>query len=417
MSLNFSVPIVQPQYGSACFADLPQFIISLLTKQEAAALAPANFGRLPQRYRRVVFLFLDAFGWSFYTRYRDRYAFLRRIEAQGSVTKLTSQFPSTTSAHVTTLLTGLPVGQHGVFEWNYYEPQLDRMITPLLFSFAGDKTPGTLRTIDVQPEAILPAESLGQHLQRAGVKTYAFLHNSYASSPYNTIINRTDRLVPYKTFPEALTNLRLLLERQEERAFYFLYFDAIDAICHDYGPGSPQVEAEIDACLSTLDRWLQPAMWPAGRDALLLITADHGQTAVDPKTTIYLNRLPEYARLEPLLRANRLGQLLVAGGSPRDMFLYVKDGYVDAAQELLSRALTGRADVVRVADLIEQGFFGPPPVSETFRARAGELVILPHKHESVWWYEKDRFEQRHHGHHGGLSAEEMEIPLLLYPLD
>ena len=40
----------------------------------------------------------------------------------GSVTRLTSQFPSTTAAHVTALYTGVPAGQHGVFEWQYWPP-------------------------------------------------------------------------------------------------------------------------------------------------------------------------------------------------------------------------------------------------------------------------------------------------------
>ena len=283
MPLDFAAPVVRPQYQANCFADLPDFVTSVLLGRRPAYLAPAGFERLPQRYHSVVFLFLDAFGWSFYARWRERYPFLRRIEDAGSVTRLTSQFPSTTAAHVTTLLTGLPVGQHGVFEWNYYEPQLDRMITPLLFSFAGDKMPGTLAATGIRPEAILPEESLGQGLQSHGITTFAFLHQSYAASPYNAIINRNDRLVPYKSFPEGLVNLRLLLERHDGPAFYFFYFDGIDTICHDYGPDSPQVEAEIDACLTALDRWLARGVRTPGGETLLLVTADHGQTADDDR--------------------------------------------------------------------------------------------------------------------------------------
>ena len=80
------------------------------------------------------------------------------------------------------------------------------------------------------------------------------------------------------------------------------------------------------------------------------------------------------------------------------------------------KALAGRADVLSVADLVREGFFGPTPVSEAFASRVGNLVILPHLGEGVYWYEKDRFVQKYRGHHGGLTRAEMEIPLLLAPV-
>jgi len=44
----------------------------------------------------------------------------------------------------------------------------------------------------------------------------------------------------------------------------------------------------------------------------------------------------------------------------------------------------------------------------------GNLVILPRGDETVWWYEKGKFELKHNGLHGGLSRDEMDIPLILY---
>jgi hypothetical protein len=70
--------------------------------------------------------------------------------------------------------------------------------------------------------------------------------------------------------------------------------------------------------------------------------------------------------------------------------------------------------VVQTQWLIDAGYFGPPPMSDFFLKRVGNLVILPHGNQTVWWYEKGKFEQRLHGIHGGLSRQEMEIPLCLY---
>lgn len=407
---------IYPQYGSRCFADLPHFVTSLLIDGETSPLTEVALAGRPRSYRHVVLLFIDAFGWHFFRHHQERLPFLSRFASEGSVTRLTAQFPSTTAAHVTTLFTGLPLAQHGVYEWHIYEPVLDALITPLLFSFAGDKDPGTLRATGVSPQAILPEASFLRQLQNLGVTTTAFLHHSYAQSPYNSVVSQGAAMVPYRTLPEALVNLGLCLARQGAPSFNALYFDQIDAICHGYGPDSPQVAAEIDSCFAALERWLKQDMAGCPPDTVLLLVADHGQMAVDPATTIYLNQLPQFARLRPLLRTNRQGELLIPAGSPRDLFLYVREASLDEAYTLLAGMLAGQAEVCRVADLVDQGLFGPEPPSERFLARVGNLVVLPREGQCVWWYEKDRFEQRFYGHHGGLSAVEMEIPLLLLPL-
>ncbi|NQU30061.1 MAG: alkaline phosphatase family protein, partial [Anaerolineae bacterium] len=86
---------------------------------------------------------------------------------------------------------------------------------------------------------------------------------------------------------------------------------------------------------------------------------------------------------------------------------------LDEAQIFLTSRLEGKADVLKTQDLIEAGYFGPT-ISESFLSRVGNLIILPHRYQSVWWYVKDKFEQKHYGHHGGLTPEEMEIPLNSY---
>jgi len=114
--------------------------------------------------KRVAVLLLDAFGRRFLERHAE-HPFLRRL----AVTELTTQFPSSTTAHVTTMHTGRSVGEHGLYDWNVYEPALDAIVTPLRFSFAGDGEPGTLAAAGLAPEALLDGDTLYRRLAAAGI--------------------------------------------------------------------------------------------------------------------------------------------------------------------------------------------------------------------------------------------------------
>jgi len=99
------------------------------------------------------------------------------------------------------------------------------------------------------------------------------------------------------------------------------------------------------------------------------------------------------------------------------MFLYINDGMLDDAVEFLGTRLHNVAEVHPVSHLIDEGLFGTDTPVESFLSRVGDLVILPYAHQSVWWYEKGKFEMKFKGHHGGLTPEEMEIPLILFDPD
>jgi len=205
--------------------------------------------------------------------------------------------------------------------------------------------------------------------------------------------------------------LHRALENAKGKNYFFLYYDKVDTISHDYGPGSEHVEAEVDMFLYTMEQFI-PKMKKA--KTLFLFTADHGQSEVDPATTVYLNKT--FPRLHKWIKTNQQGQLLAPGGSCRDQFLYIKEEALAEAQTVLSQGLQGKADVICTDEMIAQGYFGSN-VSDTFRARVGNLVILPYRYESVWWYKKGKFEQKYYGHHGGLTPQEMEIPLLALELN
>lgn len=390
---------IKPDYDADGFASLPKDILEFVTAK---------------RYDAVVLFLIDAFGWRFFEKFQDA-PFLNQVTHTGSVTKRTTQFPSTTAAHVTTIHTGMPVGEHGIFEWYYYEPALDNVIAPLLYSFAGTSLRDTLKPAGARAALLYPTTNFYRTLKRQGVSTTIYQHREYTPSTYSNVVFRGAKAIGYRTLPEGLVNLAGKLSEARPPSYFFFYFDRIDAIGHEYGPESAQITAEIQVFLMTMEHIFLKALAGNRKKILFLLTADHGQVETNPKTTVYLNRDPAFAGVEKFLKTNRAGQLILPAGSARDFFLYIKEDLLDEAQAFLGTRLDGRAEVWKVAEMMEAGYFGQV-ISPEFRGRAGNLVILPYRGESVWWFEKDRFEQKFYGHHGGLTKEEMEIPLMKWEM-
>jgi hypothetical protein len=105
------------------------------------------------------------------------------------------------------------------------------------------------------------------------------------------------------------------------------------------------------------------------------------------------------------------GKPLAPAGSCRDLFLHVLPERLGEVEARLAELLAGVAEVRPVEALLAEGLFGPN-VTEALTSRLANLVVLPAPGEAAYWLEPGRFEQRFHGQHGGLSANEMEIPLV-----
>ena len=413
---RLSPHLVRPLYDSYCFANLPASIAYLLTGEGQHTLPIDVFAGLPTRFDRIVLFFIDAFGWRFFERYASKYHSLKTFARQGIVSKLTSQFPSTTAAHVTCIHTSLNVGQSGVYEWNYYEPLVDEIIAPLMFSYSGDKERDTLKRAGIPPQAFFPAPTFYQQLQVHGVSSCIFQSAAFTPSTPSNVYYQGATVYPYKNLDEGFTLLARTLEMgvDENKPYYcFFYYNLIDTACHLYGPDSREFEQAVDFFFTALDRHLSILLQGRQGKTLFMMTADHGQIAVHASRTCYLNRhIPGIAAY---LQANRRGQLLVPAGSARDMFLHVKPERLDEAIALLQRSLDGIARVYRVQDYIDQGYFGTTSPSREFMARVGNVLILPEPSQTVWWHEYGRFAMNFAGHHGGLTPAEMEIPLFVLP--
>jgi hypothetical protein len=382
-----------PLPGGYCFDGIPQTIAWLAGATDTPGLPAASLAPLAPPYERVVLVLADALGWHRLTDFADE-PFARRLLDDGQVLRLTTQFPSTTTAHVTTLCTGKPVGDTGFYEWYQFHEAADGLVGPLLYARPGEN-PGSL---PVDPAAFYDfGETFVQSLVRRGVPATSFQNGLYATSPFSQCALAGAEVV---SFWEAGEALRLAAE--VERGFAFVYLDAVDSACHAAGPGSEEATAATRASLGALER-LVAQLAPG---TLLAVTADHGHVAADPARCLYLNRI--WPELPGLL------SITAPAGSPRDVFLHVRPGLEDEVVGGLRERLGDRAIVEPIDVLIADGLFGR--VSDRLRRRLGDVAVLPAEGHEAWWYAPPVWEQHLLGHHGGLTAEESHTYLGLLPV-
>ena len=286
---------------------------------------------------------------------------------------------------------------------------MDALISPLLFSFAGNvdgkRVRNTLLNAQIDSKKIFPNQTIYKELKENNVDSYAFLHEEYANSPYTSVVFSGGNVIAYDTFPEAIQKLLETMKHNKKKTYYYLYINQLDSLAHKYGPNSQQFEEAVDSFFNSMENDFFKNVSGFYKDTLFIMTADHGQVEIDPQKTIYLNK--EFPQIISWLKTNKSGQSLVPAGACRDIFLHIKDHYLDQAYNYLKEQLKGKAEVYKVSELIKLGLFGSS-VSKTFLERVGNLVILCYDNNSVWWYEKGKFEITYKGHHGSMTPEEME---------
>jgi hypothetical protein len=394
---------VRPLYGSYCFSRIPGTILGIFGDAAADALPGDVLPPLSDAPPRVVAVLADAVGWTFVRRFAERAPLLARVREQGIVSQLTTQFPSTTTAHVTTLHTAQPVGEHGAYEWYVYEPSLDRIVCPLLAGFAGDE-PGGLLAAGADLEALYPqVDGLARRLARIGVACTLVQPAETVDSPFTRFVCGG---VPVHGVESARAGAALAarLARAGAPSLTVLYLDDFDEAGHAFGPDDRRSQAVLLELLAALEQELVDGL--AGTPgALVLLFADHGQVATDPERCVYVNeRCPA---LVPLLRTGADGLPLAPAGSARDLFLHVREGALADAVGLLTALFGEDAWVAPTAELAAAGVFGPR-VTRRFRERVGDVVVLPRTGIEAWWHEPGRFAQTFYGHHGGLAPAEAE---------
>lgn len=396
--------LLKPIYADYSFANIANTIEHLLTGAKRGPLLPPDcFGGAYPRPRKVVTFFVDSFGWAFWKSHGHRFRTTRAVTEKGVVTPISALFPSTTAASVSTLNLGVPPSAHALYEWNIYIPAYGEVIQSLAFAPLGRHAQDACVQKGYDPAKMLEVhETVHQRLARQGVRSVQFANRSYAGSAYNSVASVGAEMVRHGALSEALVQLKEALEQTQDKAWLGFYWASIDTIAHIHGPGTSFHAAEIASFWSTFDAVFRDV---DSTDTLYLFFADHGQVYADVGDTIYINeRFPQIADCLP---ASPTGNPIYPNGAPRDVFLHVRPERREDVLATLQQGLKDIALVMPMDAALDQGLFGPGPISPELRRRLGDILILPFQGHFVWWRERGVMANMFNGHHGGLAPDEL----------
>ena len=400
---------VLPQYGERSLVEVPNTILSLFGVTTGRPILPDElYLANATGAKKVVLFFVDGLGFNQMSGLKDKIQLFDLLDRHGLVNPITTVFPSTTAAGLVTAHSGLTPQEHGLFEWSLFFEELDMVIETIPFKPYKTNQSDTLLASGGKPSMLYDGETVYEKLAHHGVPSFVFTKKGYASSAFSTATLRGSNVVPFSRGSDLMVRLRTMLREIKTPAYFFVYWDQVDATEHEFGPFSREHIAELNyfSYLIT-DEFLWKLNKKDAKDTCIFLTADHGQVKVESQNILQLD---DYIDMDHYMLKNKLGLTIVPVGSARDVFLFVEQEKLDEAMKILTDKLSEKAMVIPIWEAIKQGLFGNGEPKEKFLRRSGNILILPHRHGLLVSksYRKDL--SKLSGTHGGLSSEEMIIP-------
>ncbi|WP_406816358.1 alkaline phosphatase family protein [Mycobacterium sp. M23085] len=338
------------------------------------------------RLDRVLVMLIDGLGWHLLPQLAGSAPLLASVlaGATGRLTRLDCTFPSTTPTSLVSLGTGALPGEHGILGFTLRVPGTDRVLNHVRWRD------------DPSPVVWQPVPTWFERLKKAGVSARAVLPAPFVGSGLTEAAYRGAEIRaanPADDYPRLVAD-----ELRAAPGLVYGYTAELDTAAHVFGIGSDQwhtAATNVDALLSRLLGAL-----PANTAAL--VTADHGGINVPPEARIDLDT---DARLAAGIR-------LVAG-EPRVRYLHTEPGAAADVRGAWTELLDGRAAVYSREQAVASGMFGP--VAGPHLGRLGDVVVVCSGDAALLASAHEPPEtSRLVGFHGGATAAEMAIPLIVF---
>jgi hypothetical protein len=350
-----------------------------------AALPPSELAEA----RNVLLLLIDGLGYNYLAGRGAGGALASRLTS-----RITSVFPSTTASAITTTFTGLSPAEHGLTGWFTWFAEAGTIAAALPFKPRGAGE--SLEARGIAPAALYRGKPLFDALDTA---SFVVSYRPIVDSNYNRHFCGSASRLAYDDLAGFVDQTVAAVKSGDGRKFIYAYYPEFDTSSHRFGVASAEtaaVFAGIDDAFAQLLRRL------AGTDTAVILTADHGFIDCPVQNALDTADCPGFGEL--------LARPLT--GERRVAFCHVLPGRKEEFAARASQWLGEKADVLPGHAVLENGWFGDGDLHPNLVDRPGDFVLMMREDYTVKDWLPGEPRHLHIGNHGGMSPDEMYIPLV-----
>jgi hypothetical protein len=393
----FSSDFVLPDYAGLSVKNISSIVGKVFGISSLKSTSfPESYVDDLQGIEKVVLVILDGFGYNrLLTHLSSNDGTFSELVQKGVLKPITTVFPSTTSTVLTSIFTGLSPAEHNIIGYHMFSKEYGLVFNTLEMK----PVYGYSHEVDLAEDYSRKVRPWIKKLQEHNIKTIVATRWSIAGSGLSRVIHRDQDIIPYILHSDMFVQCGKALEH-EDPTLLIIYYPGIDTLAHRYGCYSEEATSEINSIECNLNNFLKSLSEKTKKKTLMIITADHG--IADTRKTYYLKDLPD---LDSKL-------MLPPVGDSRTSFLFAKPGKNDALMEAFRRNIDG-FQLIPSAELIQKGVFGEISRIEQLKQSVGDFAALSTSQNAIQYpfFEGDRVREMI-GSHGGMSAEEIVVPLL-----
>ena len=353
-----------PEYGN-CIANLACSILRYYGCDAPNSTLKQADQLLCRPYKNVVLLLLDGLGMSTLNEHLPNGFFCQNLRCSYS-----STYPPTTVAATTAVMSGLYPNQSAWLGWVGYFADIDRNVVYFLNkdNDTGEKLSGPSVAF-----TYVPYQDIFEPIAQTSVQPHWL--TSWLNPSCKTYGVMTDEIVR--------------ICAQEGRQFVYAYWEEPDKSMHRKGIHAPEIH-------DLVNRLEEKTQYMADQlsDTLLLITADHG--LVDAETILFHE---DQEMMDMMIRRPSM--------ESRALNLFVKEECKGRFESLFAHRYGDRFQLLPMAQVKEMHLFGTGVDHPRLASMLGNYLAIA-TGDAVLRTKNEI----HPADHGGLTEDEMLIPLI-----